>query len=311
MTGEDASESAPEKSQPRRDSTAFGVATILVSAASTQAGAGIGVLAVPALGAPGVVAMRQLVASCVLLPIARPPVRRMTWSQWWPVLLLAASLVSMNLLIYLAFTRIGLGLAVTLEFLGPLMLGVLGSRSRGDLLTALAAGIGVYVLVLPGPSSDLPGIAFGLGAGACWALYIVSSRVAGARLPGVQATALAMALSTLVLSPVLVGLVIRLASGELAWQPLGFAFMAGLLSSALPYALDIIALRRVPAAFFGVFMSVHPVFAGIAGVLILGQLLNLHEWVGILIVVTANAVNVWRRQRRRHHPGPATDTPKP
>lgn len=276
----------------------LGISLVLAGAASTQAGAGVGVLALPALGPAGVVGMRQLVATCVLLPIARPPIRRLTWSQWWPVLLLAASLASMNLLIYSAFARIGLGLAVTLEFLGPLVLGIVGSRSRIDLLVAIAAGIGVYVLVLPGPSSNVLGIAFGLAAGACWAAYILASRIAGKRLPGIQATALAMGLSTAVYLPLLVVLASRAAAGEIGWQPFAFAAAAGVLSSAIPYALDIIALRRLTAPVFGVLMSIHPVFAAFAGLVVLGQVLDAHEWIGILIVVLANAVGVWSRRPR-------------
>lgn len=289
----------PETSPPPRPAApgaGFGVALVLAGAASTQAGAGVGVLAVPALGPAGVVGVRQLVAACVLMPIARPPIRRMTWHQWWPVLLLAASLAAMNLLIYSAFTRIDLGLAVTLEFLGPLVLGVAGSRTRIDLLVALTAGIGVYVLVLPGPASDVLGIALGIGAGVCWAAYIVASRVAGGRLPGIRATALAMSLSTLVYLPVLLVLGSRAFGGQIGWHPFGFAVAAGVLSSAIPYALDIIALRRLTAPVFGVLMSIHPVFAALSGLVVLGQVLDPHEWAGIIVVVVANAVGVWSRR---------------
>jgi drug/metabolite transporter (DMT)-like permease len=128
-----------------------GVALMLLGGAGSQAGAGIGAHAFPAIGPPGVAAVRQLVAALVLLPVARPPLLRMTWPQWWPCLLLAAVFSVMNLSLYTAVDRIGLGLAVTLEFLGPLAVALLGSRTRTDLLTALAAAVGVYVLVLPGP----------------------------------------------------------------------------------------------------------------------------------------------------------------
>lgn len=258
----------------------------------------MGVLAIPALGPAGVVGMRQLLGACVLLPIARPPIRRLTWSQWWPVLLLAAALASMNLFIYAAFSRIGLGLTVTLELLGPLVLGLVGSRTRMDLVVAVAAGIGVYVLVLPGPSSNVLGIALALGGGVCWAAYILLSRLAGQRLPGIQATALAMGLSTLVYVPVLVVLGSRALAGEIGWQPFALGAAAGVLSSAIPYALDIIALRRLTAPVFGVLMSIHPVFAAVSGLLVLGQVLDAHEWLGIVIVVAANALGVWSRAHR-------------
>lgn len=274
---------------------------MLLGGTSNQLGAGTGAHAFSAIGPAGVVAVRQLVAAAVLLPTARPPLHRMTWAQWWPALLLAAVFGVMNLSLYSAIDRIGLGLAVTLEFLGPLAVALLGSRSRLDLLTAGAAAAGVYVLVLPSPSSDWIGLGLGLLAAACWAAYIVLNRVAGSRLPGLQAPAVATGLSALAYLPVLVVLEAR---GLLGGMPLLYAVAAGLLSSVVPYAVDLTALRYVPQRLFGVFMSVHPVLAGITGIVLLGQVLALHEWVGIGIVVTVNAVAVTVAQR----PGPSTGT---
>ena len=273
-----------------------GVAMMLLGGTSSQVGAGIGAHAFSAIGPAGVVAVRQLVAAIVLLPVARPPLRRMTWGQWWPALLLAACFAVMNLSLYTAIDRIGLGLAVTLEFLGPLSVALLGSRSRRDLLTAGCAGIGVYVLVLPGPSSDYLGLCLGLLAAACWAAYILLNRLAGTRLPGLQAPALASGLSAMAYLPVLAVLVHQ---DRFSGMPLLYAVGAGLLSSVVPYAADLTALRYVPQRLFGVFMSVHPVLAGLAGIVLLGQLLDLHEWVGMGIVVAANvaAVSAARRPR--------------
>ena len=138
-----------------------GVLTMTGSGVSNQIGAGIGAHAFPVIGPAGVVAVRQLVAAAVLLPVARPPFHRFTWRQWWPVLLLGAATALMNISLYVAIERIGLGLAVTLEFLGPLAVALLGSRARRDVLCGLAAGLGVFILVLPGPSSDFVGIAIG------------------------------------------------------------------------------------------------------------------------------------------------------
>jgi inner membrane transporter RhtA len=266
-----------------------GVALMVAGAASNQVGAGIGAHAFPAVGAAGVVAVRQLVAAAVLLPMARPPVRRMTWPQWWPVLLLAVVFAVMNLSLYTAIDRIGLGLAVTLEFLGPLSVALAGSRSRRDLLTAGAAAAGVYVLVLPGPTSDFVGLGLGLLAAACWAAYILLNRLAGRRLPGLQAPAVATGLSAIAYLPVVVLLV---AQGRMTGLPLVYAGTAGVLASVVPYAVDLTALRSVPPRLFGVVSSVHPVLAGLAGIALLGQVLSLHEWVGIGIVVLTNAVAV-------------------
>jgi inner membrane transporter RhtA len=107
-----------------------GIATMLLSGLSNQVGAGVGAHAFAAIGPAGVVAVRQIVAAAVLLPAARPPLRSMTWAQWWPALLLAAVFGVMNLSLYTAIDRIGLGLAVTLEFLGPLAVALAASRSR-------------------------------------------------------------------------------------------------------------------------------------------------------------------------------------
>ena len=262
---------------------------MVAGAASNQVGAGLGAHAFPDLGAAGVVAVRQLVAAAVLLPTARPPLRRMTGSQWWPVLLLAVVFAVMNLSLYSAIERIGLGLAVTLEFLGPLSVALLGSRSRFDLLTAAAAAVGVYVLVLPGPTSDFVGLGLGVLAAACWAAYILLNRLAGRRLPGLQAPAVATGLSALAYLPVVVVLVVQ---GRLAGAPLLYAVAAGVLATVVPYAVDLTALRSVPPRLFGMVSSVHPVLAGLAGIVLLGQVLRLHEWVGIGIVVATNAVAV-------------------
>lgn len=278
----------PRTTNPERASVR-GVATMLGSALSNQVGAAVGTYAFDAIGPGGVVAVRQVVAAAVLVPVARPPLRTMTWRQWWPVLLLAAVFGVMNLSLYTAIDRIGLGLAVTLEFLGPLAVALAGSRSRRDLLLAIAAAAGVYVLVLPGPSSDYLGLGLGLLAAACWAAYIVLNRVAGARLPGLQAPAVAAALCALAYLPVLVPIVM---DGRFAGAPVGYAIAAGVLSSVVPYAADLTALRFVPPRFFGVFMSIHPVLAALVGMVLLGQGLDGHEWTGIAVVVLANAAAV-------------------
>lgn len=260
------------------------------SGASNQFGAGIGALAFPVLGPAGVVAVRQLVAAAVLVPAARPPLHRFTRAQWWPVLLLGGTTALMNICLYVAIERIGLGLAVTLEFLGPLAVALLASRGRRDLACGLFAGLGVYVLVLPGPSSDFVGIAIGLTGAACWAAYILLNRVAGQRLPGLQAPAAAAVVSLTFYVPAVVVLVRQ---GAFAGPWLLYAAAAGLLCSVVPYAADLMALRHVPAAFFGVFMSINPILAALSGTVVLGQVLLLHEWLGMGMIVATNSVAIW------------------
>lgn len=277
-----------------------GLLTMTGAGLSNQLGAGIGAHAFPVIGPAGVVAVRQLVAAAVLLPAARPPFHRFTWRQWWPVLLLGAATALMNVCLYMAIDRIGLGLAVTLEFLGPLAVALLSSRSRWDLLCGIGAGVGVYVLVMPGPASDLAGILIGLGGAAGWAAYILLNRVAGQRLPGLQAPAAASLVSLALYVPVALHL---LASGSFTGQALMYAAAAGILCSVVPYAADLIALRFVPAGFFGVFMSINPILAALSGMVVLGQVLVLHEWLGIALVVAANATAIWLAGRRRRTPG--------
>jgi inner membrane transporter RhtA len=205
------------------------------------------------------------------------------------VLALALIFATMNLSLYLAIDRIGLGLAVTLEFLGPLSVALLGTRRVVDLGCALVAGIAAVVLARPQPSTDYAGIGLALLAAACWAGYILVNRVVGARLPGSQGPAAAASLSALLYVPVGIWV---LTSHPVTVVALGRAATAGLLCSAVPMVADLLALRRVPARFFGVFMSVNPVFAALTGLVVLGQSLAAVDWIAIAAIVTANAVSV-------------------
>ena len=265
------------------------VATMVGSGMSNQLGAAAGAHAFSSIGPAGVVAVRQIVAAAILLPLARPDVRRMTWAQWWPTLLLALVFVTMNLSLYIAIDRIGLGLAVTLEFLGPLGVALGSSRTRAHLVAATSAAVGVYVLVMPGPSSDYLGIGLALVAAACWAGYILLNRTVGLRLDGLQAPAIATTLSAMFYVPVLITLTLQ---GRLNGMPLVYAVTSGVLSSVVPYAADLIVLRHVPARFFGTFMSMHPVWAALAGLLLLDQVPALHVWVGIAIIALSNLAAV-------------------
>jgi inner membrane transporter RhtA len=272
-----------------------GVALMTGSAAANQLGAATAALAFPALGPVGVVAVRQWVAGALLLATARPRFASFTRGQWRPVLALALIFGTMNLSLYAAVDRIGLGLAVTLEFLGPLSVALLASRRAIDLGCALLAGAAVAVLARPQPSTDYAGILLALLAAACWAGYILVNRVAGARLPGSQGAAAAAGLSALLYVPVGIW---ALASHPVTWAAVGRAAMAGLLCSAVPMVADTLALRRVPARFFGLFMSVNPVFAALTGLVVLGQSPGPAGWLAIAAIVTANMVSVSVAGRR-------------
>ena len=279
---------APSRAAGRGDRY-VGVALMLGSALSNQVGAATGALAFPVIGPAGVVAVRQWVAGALLWAVGRPRVRHFTWPQWWPVLSLALVFATMNLSLYTAISRIGLGLAVTLEFLGPLGVALAASRRRLDLGCALAAGAAVVVLARPQPTTDYLGIALALVAAVCWASYILLNRVIGRRLPGAEGSAAAAGLSALLYVPI--GIVTLLRHPPTA-RALGYAAAAGVLSSAVPFLADLLALRRVPARFFGVFMSVNPVLAALVGLAILDQSLGWVEWLAITTIVTVNTVSV-------------------
>ena len=268
---------------------ARGIALMTGSAASNQFGAATAALAFPVLGPAGVVAIRQWVAGIVLFGTVRPKLRSFTRRQWLPVLALALIFGTMNLSLYVAIDRIGLGLAVTLEFLGPLSVALFASRRLVDLGCALIAGAAVVVLARPQPSTDYDGIGLALLAAVCWASYILVNRVVGDRLPGAQGPAAAATLSALLYVPIGIWV---LASHPLTAAALGRAGAAGVACSAVPMVADLRALRLVSTRFFGVFMSVNPVFAALTGAVVLGQSLGLADWLAITAVVTANAVSV-------------------
>jgi inner membrane transporter RhtA len=273
-----------------------GVALMTGSALSVQLGAATAALAFPVLGPAGVVAIRQWVAGAVLLSSVRPKFRSFTRRQWRPVLALALIFATMNLCLYVAIDTIGLGLAVTLEFLGPLSVALLASRRAVDLGCALAAAAAVVVLARPQAATDYAGIGLALLAAACWAGYILVNRVVGERLPGSQGPAAAATLSALLYLPVGIWV---LASHPLTAVALGRAATAGVLCSALPMVIDLLALRRVPARFYGVFMSINPVFAALVGLVVLGQSLQAVDWLAIAAIVAANALALGTSGRDR------------
>ncbi|MFJ4642815.1 EamA family transporter [Streptomyces bobili] len=270
-----------------------GVVTMAGSGLSNQVGAAVGSLAFPVLGPVGVVAVRQYVAAVVLLAVGRPRPLSFTWGQWWPVLLLAGVFGTMNLSLYSAIDRIGLGLAVTLEFLGPLTVALAATRSRVDAGCAVIAAAGVVTLMRPRPSADYVGMGLALLAAACWASYILLNRAVGRRLPGAQGAATAAGVSALMFLPV--GLVV-VARHPPTLAAVGCAVAAGVLSSAVPYLADLFTLRRVPAQAFGLFMSVNPVLAALVGLIGLGQGLAWTEWAGIGAVVAANGLSMTPRR---------------
>jgi inner membrane transporter RhtA len=277
---------------------------MLGSGLSNQVGASVAALAFPVIGPVGVVAIRQWMAGAVLLAVGRPRLRSFTARQWRVVLGLAAVFAVMNVSLYTAIDRIGLGLAVTLEFLGPLAVALLGSRRVLDLACALVAAPAVVLLTRPQATTDYLGVGLGLLAAVCWACYILLNRVMGRELPGATGSAAAAGVSGLVYVPV--GVIV-LWHHPPTLAAAAYAVVAGVLSSAVPFLVDLLTLRRVPAQFFGVFMSVNPVLAALVGLVVLDQHLGRLDWLAIAVIVTANAVAISfgvRRDAAHHSPVP-------
>lgn len=274
--------------------TASGIALMLGSGLSNQSGTAIGALEFPVIGPVGVVAVRQWVAALILLAVARPRLREFTRHQWLPVLCLAGVFAAMNLTVYLATDRVGLGRAVTLEFLGPLAVALYGAHSatrpgarrRLALGCALLAGAGILLLTRPQATTDYLGIGFGLIAAVCWATYILLNRTVGQRFSGVEGSAAAGAVSALLYLPI--GAIVLIAHPPTA-AALACGAAAGVLASAVPFVADLLALRRVPAHFFAMVMSVNPVFAAAIGAAVLGEALGVLDVTAIVLIVTANA----------------------
>jgi len=267
------------------------VLLVLGGVVSVQVGAALAKGLFDELGAAGTVLVRITVAALVLLVVVRPRPRAVPRDQRLAVVAFGVVLAVMNLAIYLSFARIPLGVAVTIEFIGPLGVAVAGSRRARDVLWVVLAAAGVLLLTdggaaLLGGRLDPLGVALALVAGGCWAAYILLSQRIGGAAPGMTGLALAMAVGTVVLAPV------GLASGGarlLEPDLLAVGAAVGLLSSALPYALEMAALRRLPARTFGVLMSTEPAVAALAGLVLLRELLSVRQVVAIGLICAASA----------------------
>ncbi|WP_376770661.1 EamA family transporter [Streptomyces physcomitrii] len=262
------------------------VGLVLAGGISVQFGGALAVTLMPRAGALGVVSLRLGFAALVLMVVCRPALRGHSRADWGTVLVFGAVMAAMNALFYQSLARMPIGPAVTLEVLGPLTLSVLSSRRLLNLLWALLALAGVFLLGGGGfDRLDPAGAAFALGAGAMWAAYIVFSARTGRRFPQADGLALAMVVAALLMLPV--GLAD--AGSRLAVPAtLGLAAAVAVLSSVLPYTLELLALRTLPAASFAILMSLEPAIAALAGLLVLGQALSLSETLAIGLVIAAS-----------------------
>ena len=263
---------------------AAAVGLVLIASTSPQLGAALAVTLFDGLGPAGAAFLRLAFAAIVLWAIWRP---RLTGD-----LRLAGAfgvaLGLMNWSFYEAIARIPLAAAVTIEFAGPLLVAVIGSRRPLDAAWVALAAAGIVLLVAPtsGGSLDPIGVAFAVAAGACWMAYIYLSKRTGAAFPGGSGLAIAMAVGALVVLP---AGVIQANGALLELSLVGPALLVAILSSVVPYSLELEALRRLPEAVFGVLMSLDPAIAALVGFLALGQALGVRELAGIAMVVVASA----------------------
>ncbi|MFF3406559.1 DMT family transporter [Streptomyces sp. NPDC002742] len=297
----------PTAGGPGRRRALGPVGLVLAGGVSVQFGGALAVSLMPRAGALGVVTLRLLVAAIVLLVVCRPKVRGHSRADWNTVVVFGLAMAAMNGLFYQSVARIPLGPAVTLEVLGPLALSVLASRRALNAVWAALALGGVFLLGGGGFSSlDPAGVAFALGAGAMWAAYIIFSARTGRRFPQADGLALAMAVAAVAFLPL--GIV---ESGSKLLVPTTVALGAAVavLSSVLPYTLELVALRRLPASTFAILMSLEPAVAAIAGFLVLDQTLSLVQSLAIALVVAASMGAVRTQVGRRRGKGPGADRP--
>jgi len=264
---------------------------VLGGAASVQFGSAFANQLFDRAGPGGVVFLRLAFGAVVMLGLIRPRLAGRTVADWQAACLFGAILAGMNWSFYEALNRLPLGPAVTIEFLGPLTVAIVGSRKLLDLVWVALAGAGVAMLALGRSGHDrkaisATGLVFVLCAGALWALYILLSKRVGTRFEGLDGLAIALAIGSVLVIPA--GMV---QGGSALLEPvvLGRGLLVALLSSVVPYSLELIALRRLTAATFGLLMSLEPAVAALAGVIVLGQGLSLMTTIAIGLVVIASA----------------------
>jgi inner membrane transporter RhtA len=258
---------------------------VLIGILSVQFGASVAKTLFDEVSPTTIVWLRLATSALVLLVVARPRLRGRSRADWWVVLTFGLVLGLMNWAFYQSMARIPIGLAVTIEFVGPLSLAVLGSRRLRDLLWVGLAGTGVLLLGLQPGDLNVAGVAFALLAGAMWAAYILLSAQTGRRWQGVDGLAVASLVAVLVLSPITLGW----HAGQLVdTRILVLGALVGLLSSAIPYTVELMALRSLRPAVFSILMSLEPAAAALAAFLVLGELLEPLQLLAMACVVAAS-----------------------
>lgn len=259
---------------------------VVIGIGSVQFGAGVAKNLFDEVQPTTLVWLRLVASALVLVLIARPQLRGRSRTDWLTVLAFGASLGLMNWAIYQSFARIPLGVAVTIEFIGPLTLAVIGSRRRRDLVWVGLAGLGVLLLGFGRSDLTVAGVLFALLAGAAWATYILMSAQTGRRWPGLDGLSMASVVAVVLLTPLLFGVG---GAGEIFdARILLLGALVGLLSSVVPYSCELVALRSLRTATFGILMSLEPAAAALAGILVVGEVLSVTQWLAVVCVIAAS-----------------------
>ena len=268
-------------------SALFPVGLLLIAMASIQSGASLAKSMFPIVGAQGTTTLRLIFASVIMLLVLRPWRATLTAKSLRTVVIYGMALGGMNFLFYMSLRTVPLGIAVALEFTGPLAVALYASRRALDFLWIGLAVAGLLLLIPTGGTSsgiDLTGAAYALGAGICWALYILFGQKAGND-NGVQTAALGVMIAALFVAPI--GIV-HAGAALLTPALIPVAIAVAVLSTALPYTLEMVALTRLPARTFGTLMSIEPAFGALSGLIFLQEQLSLAQWMAITCIILAS-----------------------
>lgn len=272
---------------PRKSSVWMPVAVILIAMMSIQSGASLAKSLFPLIGAPGVTALRIALGTLILVVVFKPWRLRFKKEQRLPLLFYGLALGGMNYMFYLSIQTIPLGIAVALEFTGPLAVALFSSRRPVDFIWVILAVLGLWFLLPLGQSVsqiDLTGAALALGAGACWAVYILTGQRAGE-----EHGPATLALGSLIAAVIFVPIGMAQATDSIwQWSILPVGLAVAILSTALPYSLEMIALTRLPTRIFGTLMSMEPALAAISGMMFLGETLTLVQTLALCSIIAAS-----------------------
>ncbi|EPI3098859.1 threonine/homoserine exporter RhtA [Enterobacter hormaechei] len=272
---------------PRKSSVWMPVAVILIAMMSIQSGASLAKSLFPLVGAPGVTALRIALGTLILVVVFKPWRLRFKKEQRLPLLFYGLALGGMNYMFYLSIQTIPLGIAVALEFTGPLAVALFSSRRPVDFIWVVLAVLGLWFLLPLGQSVsqiDLTGAALALGAGACWAVYILTGQRAGE-----EHGPATVALGSLIAAVIFVPIGMAQATDSIwQWSILPVGLAVAILSTALPYSLEMLALTRLPTRIFGTLMSMEPALAAISGMIFLGETLTLVQTLALCSIIAAS-----------------------